>query len=175
MKQFIFVFLFLGMFLSLLGQEKQARFSYATTVGTGIPMSKPSLVPFDWQVLGWYNMGQRFALGVGTGISVYEKVMVPLFGDVKFRITRPLRFTPYVECGVGYAFSCGDQTKGGFYLAPSVGTEWGICKKMKMLVAVGYELQSLERVKAYQDTYISSEFQEHLNHGSISFRIGVLF
>lgn len=42
------------------------RFSFATTIGTGIAMSTPSSTPFTWQVLGYYNFNQRFSAGIGT-------------------------------------------------------------------------------------------------------------
>lgn len=175
MKHIILIFLFIWVSVLVYGQRENTHFSYVTTLGTGIAVSSPSKIPFNWQISGFYNIGQRFAIGAGTGVSVYEKILIPLFGDAKFRLTRPLRFTPYVECAAGYSFACDKNVVGGFYFFPSVGTEFSICPKMKLLVAAGYEKQKLERLKRYQDHYIVSEFQEKLNHGTISFRIGVVF
>lgn len=151
------------------------HFSFATTIGTGIPMSTPASTPFEWQVLGYYNFNHRFSAGVGTGISVYEKALIPLFADAKFNITKPRKFTPYLECGAGYSFAPDKNANGGLYLNPSVGVQWAVCTKMKLLFAVGYEMQKYERLKNYNNQYFETEFKEQLNHNSISIKIGVLF
>lgn len=41
----------------------------------------------------------------GTVLSIYVKALIPLFANVKFAITKPIKFTPYIECGVGYSFA----------------------------------------------------------------------
>lgn len=151
------------------------RFSFATTIGTGIPMSTPSSTPFEWQVLGYYNFNGRFSAGIGTGISVYEKVLIPLFADVKFNITKPRKFTPYLECGAGYSFAPDKNANGGIYLNPAVGIQWAVCPKMKLLLAVDYEMQKHERLKNYNNQYFEAEFKEQLSHNAISIKIGVLF
>lgn len=151
------------------------RFSFATTIGTGIPMSAPASAPFEWQVLGYYNFNGRFSAGIGTGISVYEKALIPLFADVKFNIIKPRKFTPYLECGAGYSFAPDKNANGGFYLNPSVGVKWAVCTKMKLLFAVGYQMQAYERLKSRNNQYFEAEFKEQLNHNSISIKIGVLF
>lgn len=155
--------------------QDRDHFSFATTIGTGISMSTPSSTPFAWQVLGYYNLSQRWAVGVGTGISAYEKVLIPLFADLKFNITKPHKFTPYVECGAGYSFAPDKNANGGLYLNPSVGVQWAVCTKMKLLFAVGYEIQKLERLKSHNNQYFEAEFHEKLSHNSISIKIGVLF
>ena len=151
------------------------RFSFATAIGTGIPMSTPSSTPFEWQILGYYNFNQRFSAGIGTGISVYEKAVIPLFADVKFNITKPRKFTPYLDCGAGYSFAPDKNANGGIYVNPAVGVQWSVCTKMKLLFAVGYEMQKYERLKSYNSQYFDAEFKEQLNHNSISIKIGVMF
>lgn len=151
------------------------RFSFATTIGTGIPMSAPASTPFEWQVLGYYNLNGRFSAGIGIGVSVYEKALIPLFADVKFHIIKPRKFTPYLECGAGYSFSPDKNANGGFYLNPSVGVQWAVCTKMKLLFAIGYEMQKYERLKSHSNPYFEAEFKEQLSHNSISIRVGVLF
>lgn len=155
--------------------ENPDRFSFATTIGTGIPMSTPSSTPFSWQALGYYNFNQRFSAGIGTGISIYEKALIPLFADVKFNVIRPRKFTPYLACGAGYSLAPGKHANGGFYLNPSVGVEWAVCPKMKLLFAVGYELQKLERLKSHSNQYFEAAISEQLRHNAISIKVGVLF
>lgn len=63
------------------------------------------------------NMSARCAVGIGIGLSGYEKALVPLYGTVKFRITRPHPFTPFVEGAAGRAFALAKNAKGGFSLS----------------------------------------------------------
>ena len=51
-----------------------------------IEYSTPAATPFSLQVLGYYAINKRFSVGVGTGLSIYEKVLIPLFADTKFLI-----------------------------------------------------------------------------------------
>lgn len=156
-------------------QTSVDRFSYAATLGTGIPMDVPSKTPFIGHLLGYYKVSSRWAVGAGTGLAVYEKTLLPLFATAKFQITKPKLFTPYVECGVGYSFALSKNTNGGFYWSPTLGTEVALSPHLKLLVGLGYEFQALERLKTHQDNYFSTAFQEHLNHHTIALKVGIAF
>lgn len=74
MKRFILPLLVLfSSTITVLGQTDTKKISYTTNLGTGLPMSSPAHTPFIWEVMGHYHLNQRFAMGVGTGLSVYEK------------------------------------------------------------------------------------------------------
>jgi hypothetical protein len=100
---------------------------------------------------------------------------MPVFADVKFAITLPRKFTPYVECSSGYAFAFNKNANGGFYFNPSVGVQYALANKMKLQLAAGYELQKLERLKEYANDYFSAGYVEKLSHHPLSIKIGVLF
>ena len=68
-------------------------------------MSQPSCTPFIGQVIAHYHINQRFTIGAGSGLSVYEKVLVPLYANVQFFITQPRKLTPYLECNIGGSFA----------------------------------------------------------------------
>lgn len=157
------------------GQTDGKRFSYTTSFGTGISMSQPSHTPFTWQVMSHYHLNKRFAVGAGTGVSVYEKALIPLYASARFFITRPKKFTPYLECNVGGAFAAAKEANGGFYLSPSLGAQLCIHPKLKMNFALGYELQELERMKKHTDDYFHIEFKENLRHNSLTLKIGFTF
>lgn len=169
------IILFLLISVTVAGQDVKENFSYATTIGTGLSMSSPSKTPFTWQVLGYYTINQRFAVGAGSGLSVYEKVLIPLYGTAKFNFTKSTKVVPFLECAVGYAFAPEKNAHGGFYLSPSLGGQFSLLKKIKILFAVGYELQELERVKKFSDNHFSSEFKEELSHHSVTFKVGLIF
>lgn len=155
--------------------QKREYFTFATSVGTGIDMSEPATTPFTWQVLGYYAINKRFSVGIGTGLSIYEKALIPLFADVKFKIVKPRKFTPYIECGVGYSFAPDKNANGGFFLNPSVGVEYSIYGDKKLFLALGYESQKLERLKPQKQSLLITEFVEKLKHNSIAIKIGFMF
>ena len=140
--------------------QQTERFTFATSVGTGIDMNEPSATPFTWQALGYYAINKRFSVGIGTGLSIYEKALIPLFADAKFLITKPRKFTPYIECGVGYSFAPDKNANGGFY---------------KLFLALGYESQKLEQLKTQKQSLFTAEFAEKLSHNAISIKIGFIF
>ncbi len=150
-------------------------FSFATTVGAGFCIDKPSSVPFSWQVLAYYHSSRRWAFGAGTGLSCYEKVLLPLYGDVKYQIGRRRKFTPHVELAAGYAFVLSGTADGGLFLNPSVGVQYRLRSRLKLQLAVGFELQKLERLKTQTDGFFHKTFEEKLAHNTISVRFGVCF
>ncbi|MDR1200746.1 MAG: hypothetical protein LBL58_03815 [Tannerellaceae bacterium] len=174
MKRFIFI-----VCITVISAKAQtgdeSKISFATTVGTGLSMSEPSSIPFTWQVLGYYNLTDRWAAGIGTGLSFYEKMLIPMYGDIRFQMGRERKLTPYAELGVGYSFAIVSNTNGGFFMNPSIGIQYPLKNKMKLQLAIGYELQELERLKKHTDNYFLKEFEEQLSHHSISFKAGLRF
>lgn len=176
MKRLIFISFFsLSIFTAEAQTENDNKFSFTTTLGTGISMNTPSSTPFTWQVICYYNMTGRWSIGAGTGLSFYEKTLIPVYGDVKFQIGRERKLTPYLEFGAGYSFAPASDANGGFFMNPSIGVQYPLKNKMKLQLAVGYELQELERLKKQTDSYFHKEFEEQLSHHSISLKIGVKF
>lgn len=173
MKQFIFIVILLVATTAASGQARGNRFSYTTTIGTGIAINEPSYTPFHWQLSAHYNLNSRFAIGIGTGVSVYEKPLIPLYGSIQCNLTRPRKLTPYIECNVGGALATDKEANGGFYLSPSLGTRLQLSRKMKLNFAVGYESQKLEQVKKHSGKHFTAEFKEALHHHSFTFKIGI--
>lgn len=176
MKRIIFIAILTLLVFAATGQTEKKHFSYAVTLGTGITFGTPSTIPFGLQGISYYPLGKRFSVGAGTGLSVYDKVvLIPLLGDLRFDLTRPRKFTPYVECAAGYAFALSNGANGGFCFNPSVGMKFTLLKKVRMLMAVGYESQSLKRCKDYSDSLFLYEYEEQLNRHSAMVRLGVVF
>lgn len=155
--------------------QQTDRLTVVTSIGTGFAMSEPATMPFTWQMLGNYSISKRLSIGVGTGLSIYEKALIPLFADAKFMIVKPIKFTPYLECGVGYSFAPDKNANGGFYLSPSIGIQYSIHGNKMIFFALGYELQKFERLKKQEQSLFTAEFLEKLNHSSISVKIGFIF
>lgn len=155
--------------------QKMPRFACSTAVGMGFGLGRPASTPFIWRVTGYYNVGRRFSVGAGTGLSFYEKALVPLHVDAKFLLARPRRFTPYAECAVGHAFALRGDANGGLLLNPAVGVQYALRGGMHLFLSAGYELQKLERLREYRGDRFSAAFCEKLGHGSLSFQVGILF
>ena len=151
------------------------KFAVATTLGVGVSLGGIPKTPITWQVLGYYRLTDRWAVGTGTGLSFYEKMLIPVFGDVRYQIGRERRLTPYVELAAGYSFAPSGSANGGLFLNPSVGVQFPLKNRLKLQLAVGYELQKLERLRTSSDAYFNKAFAEKLNHNSLSIRFGVLF
>lgn len=151
------------------------RFSFRTTVGTGFDLSTPASTPMLWRVSGQYRIVERLSVGAGTGLSFYEKTLIPVFAAVKFSITRPRKFTPFVECRTGYAFAPARPANGGFYLNPCFGVRYAVGQRHGIFVDVGYESQNLERLKTYENRYLKAQFAEKLRHRSIVVAFGFEF
>ena len=81
MKKIILILLSVLIASAMKGQISN-RFTYITTIGTGIPMNEPSSTPFTWQVSGHYKLTERFSAGIGTGLSFYEKALIPMTSKV---------------------------------------------------------------------------------------------
>lgn len=175
MKKVIFLIIAYCCTSFMVKAQQTDRFTLATSIGTGFAMSEPATMPLTWQVLGNYSINKRFSIGVGTGLSIYEKALIPLFADAKFMIVTPKRFTPYLECGIGYSFAPDKNANGGFYLSSSIGIQYSIYGNKKIFFALGYELQKLERLKTQEQSLFTAEFVEKLNHISISVKIGFMF
>lgn len=177
MKKLIFLLAAAFVALSASAQTERTvpRFSFSTSLGTGIAMSEPSSTPFLWRITGYYNVSRRFAVGAGTGVSCYEKTLIPLFADARFLLTRPRKFTPFLQCGVGYAFAPQSDANGGFLLDPAIGVQYALHGRSRIFFSAGYEMQKLERLKTYSDSHFAAEFAEKLNHHAISLTLGFLF
>lgn len=174
MKKIIFVVLIC--YVSLTAQAQQTdRFTFATSIGIGFPLNKPGKTPFTWQIFGNYSIAKRVSIGIGTGLFMYEKALIPLLANAKFTIINPKKLTPYLEWAAGYSFAPEKNTQGGFYLNPSIGLQCSICENKKIFFALGYELQQLERLKTQVRPSFTVEFEEKLNHNSISIKIGYMF
>lgn len=173
----IFIIIVLSLIINTMKAQNgnENKFSFATTIGTGISMNAPSSTPFTWQALGYYNLSGRWSVGAGTGLSFYEKMLIPLYADVRYQIGRTRKFTPYTELGIGYSFALSENANGGFFINPSIGIQYPLRNKMKLQFAIGYELQELERLKKQTDNYFHKEFTEQLSHNMISFKLGLFF
>ena len=76
---------------------------------------------------------------------------------------------------IGGSLAAAKETNGGFYLSPSVGAQVKLTQKLKMNIALSYEIQQLETLKQRTDEYFHTEFKEELSHHSITLKVGLTY
>ena len=59
--------------------------------------------------------------------------------------------------------------------SPSVGAQVKLTQKLKMNIALSYEIQQLETLKQRTDEYFHTEFKEELSHHSITLKVGLTY
>lgn len=155
--------------------QTDRHFIFTAAAGTAIPFGKPASAPFTWQLAAHYPFGERFSAGVGTGLSFYEKPVIPLFAEARFDLLKPRKLTPYIAAGIGYGFVPSDEANGGLYLHPAIGVRYTFRKNLQFLLSAGYEMQKLERRKEYESAFFCAGWKEKLHHNSLSIRAGLAF
>lgn len=155
--------------------EEPPRFSVVATVGTGIALTQPAATPLLWQVAGYGRIGSRFFAGVGTGLSFYEKPLLPLYVDLRLDLTRPRRITPFLSCGGGYAFALSADANGGVCWMPSAGVQYAVGKRWKLHFSIGCDWQRIKRLKGFENRWLEARFAEELRHAALVFRLGAAF
>lgn len=176
MKQILYISFFLLIPFLAIGQKDRKAIHYQITAGTAIPISTPSTVPFSLQGEILYAFNNRLMAGGGTGLSLYDKeVLIPLFAGMRYNITKPARFTPFLKCDAGYSFAPARDVDGGFYLCPALGMQTSLFSKYAVLLSLGYELQKMDCLKEYATAAFVSAYQESLSHHGLSIKLGVVF
>lgn len=158
-----------------LSAQNGSRLSCSAALGTGVVLGEPASAPFVIRISGYYRVSPRFSAGAGTGLSRYEKPLVPLYADLRLLLTRPRRFTPYAGCAAGYAFAVRRDANGGVLISPALGVRYALGGGYRLFFEAGYEMQRLERLRAYAGPLVSAQFAEKLRHGTVMLKIGFLF
>ena len=105
----------------------------------------------------------------------YEKALIPVFADIGYQLAAAKRWVPYLQCSMGYSFAPEKDVNGGYFFNSTIGIQYAIHDKTKLLLGIGYEIQNLERLKKHESNEYATEFQEKLHHNSISIKLGILF
>ena len=77
-------------------------------------------------------------------------------------MTRPKKLTPYLECNIGGSLAAAKETNGGFYLSPSVGAQVKLTQKLKMNIALSYEIQQVRALYPFYFTSLISKMAKQI-------------
>ena len=171
MRQIYSLIIAIVLFSTSASAQDDSKYSISTALGTAIPMTGPSCTPIDWHITGNYNINRHISCGIGTGLSIYEKAMIPFYGNIKYYFSTIHKLSPFVDCNIGYAFATSSKANGGFYLNPNIGIRYKQ-DRHNFFLALGYNLQEMKRLREQQQSLYNISFEEHLSHNAISVKIG---
>ena len=112
-------------------------------------------------------------VGAGMGFNYFHESgawNMPLYADFRTNFLKG-KITPFLDFRLGY--SVGDAS--GFYMAPTIGCDFGFGKKSGFSVALGYEFQKAEYYYYYYYDYYYSSYYSKENCGGVVIKIGVDF
>lgn len=155
--------------------EEYKDLSYSLGVEYGWDFNVPSYNPIGVKIAGLYNFNRHWGVGAETGITKYEKVILPVAAYGSYHFTQKKKFIPFIDVSIGYGISLAKESRGGFLMSVSMGTEYKLSDKINLLLGLGYQTQSLSRILKHSDEFALIEFREHLTHNTIGIKIGVVF
>lgn len=153
----------------------QKKYSYSAKIGTVSAINTPKITPFTMEVTTHYALTRHWAVGLGSGFAQYDNIsIIPLYANIQYIINPKAENRFFADCAIGHSFAFGKKRRGGYLLNPEFGVQKRVLKKT-FILAIGYKLQNIERVKSHSDNYVSSEFTEKLCSQGISAKIGLVF
>ena len=159
----------------LQAQTLRERITVRTHLTVGTPLPDSDISPLSLLASAEYQLHPRFSTGLGSGISKYDHLMLPVFATFHWQVSKPHRITPFLGCNIGHAFVPKKHVSGGFYLTPSVGISYKLNERQRLLLSVGYELQEYTQLVTYESSMYLSQYVEDTSNHAITASIGVTF
>ena len=156
-------------------QTLREKIHFSTNLTVGMPLADSDVKPLSLLVSAEYQVHPRFSTGLGSGISKYDHLMLPVFATFHWLVSKPHRITPFLGCNIGHAFVPKKHVSGGFYLTPSVGISYKLNERQRLLLSVGYELQEYTQLVTYESSMYLSQYVEDTSNHAITASIGVTF
>ena len=159
----------------LRAQTLREKIDFSTNVTVGMPLADSDVKPLSLLVSAEYQLHPRLSAGLGSGISKYDHLMLPVFATLHWQISKPHRFTPFLGCNIGHAFAPKKHVSGGFYLSPSVGVSYKLKRRQSLSLSIGYELQEYSQVVSYESAKFLAQYVENVSNHAITASIGFTF
>ena len=156
-------------------QTLREGINFSTNLTAGTPLPDSDISPLSLLVSAEYQLHPRFSAGLGTGISKYDHLMLPIFATLHWQISKPHRFTPFLACNIGHAFVPKKHVSGGFYLTPSVGLSYKLKEHQSLSLSVGYELQEYHQLVTYENAELLTQYVENSSNHAVALSIGFTF
>ena len=156
-------------------QAQKDRFCFQTNIVTGMPLADSDIKPLSLLVSAEYKIHPRLSAGLGTGLSKYDHLMVPVYATLHWSITKPHRFTPLVASNIGHAFAPKKHVSSGFYLTPSVGIRYQLKDRQSLSLSFGYELQEYTQLQSNESTFVLTQYIENISNHALTANVGFAF
>ena len=156
-------------------QTLREKIHFSTNLTVGMPLADSDVKPLSLLVSAEYQLHPRFLAGLGSGISKYDHLMLPVFATLHWQISKLHRFTPFLGCNIGHAFVPKKHVSGGFYLTPSVGISYKLKGRQSLSLSIGYELQEYNQLVYYESTMYLTQYIEDISNHAITASIGFTF
>lgn len=156
-------------------QTLREKINFRTNLTVGLPLADSDVKPLSLLASAEYQLHPRFSAGLGSGVSKYDHLMLPVFATLHWQITKPHRFTPFLGCNIGHAFAPKKHVSGGFYLTPSVGVSYKLKDRQSLSLSIGYELQEYSQLINYESTMYLTQYVEDISNHAITASIGFTF
>jgi hypothetical protein len=136
---------------------------------------------FSVSTMNGYAFSSRFITGAGTGIELYETLMMPLYADARIILLKS-RLTPFVGLKTGYSFSLEDppsnwgetyNVKGGFCWGLGAGILIWSSDRSAFEINLSYHYQAIHSETTYDWSNTTSYYTTKYNR--LELRFGFLF
>ena len=156
-------------------QTLREKTHFSTNLTVGMPLADSDVKPLSLLVSTEYQLHPRFSAGLGSGISKYDHLMLPVFATFHWDMSKPHRFTPFLACHIGHAFAPKKHVSGGFYLTPSVGVSYQLKGGHSLSLSVGYQLQEYNQLITCETTKFLTQYVEDISNHALTANIGFTF
>lgn len=156
-------------------QTMKEKVCFRTNMSIGMPLLDSDVKPLSLLFSAEYRLHPQFSVGLGTGLSKYDHLMIPTFAILHWQLTQRHRLAPFLACNIGHAFAPQRHVNGGFYLTPSVGVSYRMKERNQVSLSIGYELQEYEQLQSYESPALLTQYVEKISNHAITVNVGVTF
>lgn len=175
MKRIVTLLIMVCVMAQLHAQTLREKINFSTNLTVGMPLADSDVKPLSLLASAEYQLHPRFSAGLGSGISKYDHLMLPVFATLHWQISKLHRFTPFLGCNIGHAFVPKKHVSGGFYLTPSVGISYKLKGRRRLSLSIGYELQESVSLVTYESAMYLTQYVENISNHAITASIGFTF
>jgi hypothetical protein len=175
MKRIVTLLILVCLMAQLHAQTLREKINFSTNFTVGMPLADSDVKPLSLLASAEYQLHPQFSAGLGSGVSKYDHLMLPVFATLHWQISKPHRFTPFLGCNVGHAFVPKEHVSGGFYLTPSVGVSYKLKGRQSLSLSMGYELQEYSQLVTYESNMYLTQYVEDISSHALTASIGFTF
>jgi len=151
---------------------------FGMLIGTG---NNSQNAIFSISSFNGYGFSSRYIAGVGIGVELFETLMLPLYVESRWVITRS-KFTPFLSLKAGYSFALEDpesywgetyNSTGGYLCGIGLGVLIWINNRNAFEINIQYRYQDIRTIRTFEWSDQTSTLTQKYNRLEVKF--GFLF